>query len=112
MNFDNLIDLHGSSITLRTVTLSEIEAVYGTQSESYADSTVKAIMGIATEDNRLVRQGIIKAGDFIAYLKSGQAIKEGDMIVLASIDYEVIKYEKMYYQGNVAYIMATLKKKL
>lgn len=111
MNFDNLIERLGSAVALKTVTLTSIESIYGTQSESYAESSIKAVFTIPKIDDVLLREGILKIGDMYAYIKTTLAIKEGDRIYWNSSDWEVVNIQKMPYQAETAYLKVGISRR-
>ena len=79
MNVDNFITVHGSSVTLKTVTLVEEDSVYGTQTESYANSSIVVLVQRPRENDALVTQGILGSGDMIGYFKTTDTVKEGEL---------------------------------
>lgn len=106
MNFDNLIDKMGTSVTLKTVTLPTVNT---TAAETYVDSTIVVVFS-ALNATRKVQDAIIDTGDMAAYLKSGQAIKERDILVYNSENWEVTAVNVKIYDDATVYKKVILKK--
>ena len=114
MNLDSFIEAHGSSVTLKTVTLADEDTTYGTKSESVSTSTIKVIFGgrarAPKEDDILTRQGIQETGEQKAYFKTTESIKEGDYITWNSSDWMIVAISKWELAGTTWYQRAGLKK--
>ncbi len=106
MNFDNLIDTHGTSTTLKTITLNSANA---TAAETYVDSTITVMFSDLNKFLK-IQDAIIGTGDMVAYLKSDQAVKERDILVYNSQNWEVTAVDVKIYKSDTAYKKATLKK--
>lgn len=113
MNFDNLINHVGSTVTHKTVTITEADALYGTPDESFATGiSIKVILTAAEDNDRLVKQGILQTGDLKATVKSDLTIAEGDVITISGTDWEVVHITPIQYMSNAIYKTAGLKKRL
>lgn len=106
MNFDNLIERIGTSVTLKTVTLPTLNT---TAAETYVDTTINVIF-TGLNANRKVQDAIIDTGDMGAYLKSGQAVKERDIFVYNTENWEVIAVNVKIYNDDIVYKKVILKK--
>jgi len=111
MTFDNLIEKFGEEVTLKTLVLADEDTTYGTKTESYTSTAIKIVFMGIKEDDLLIRQGILDRGDVYGYIKTSQAIKEGDRIILDSIEWEVVDIRKYRYQGSEAYKKVALSKR-
>ncbi len=106
MNFDNLIERYGTSVTLKTVTLPTVNT---TAVETYVDTTINVIFSDLSA-KRKVQDAIIDTGDIAAYLKSDQAVKERDILVYNTENWEVHAVNVKIYNDATVYKKVILKK--
>lgn len=113
MNINTLLEHIGSTVTYKSVTISEDDALYGTPEESFAAGVnIKTILTAAGTDDKLVKQGILEMGDLKITVKSDCTIKEGDVITINGTDWEVIYVSTTLYLSDTLYKIAGLKKRL
>ena len=106
---DNGLEQFGTTLTLKTVTVTETEDVYGTATHSYANTSILGMIGDPEENDRMLAAGILETGDMVATVKSTQAIKEGDLITYNSEDWEVVKVVVMTYKDETTHKRVGLK---
>lgn len=108
---DQIINEFGISVTVRQVTKSFPDE-YGDASESYSDSTCKALMSILTNDDRDVIEGIYKAGDILFFFQVGDASKilSGALVQHDSVWYTIRRVMKHQLAGLTQAIEARVEK--
>ena len=113
MNVDNFIDHKGTTVTHKTVTITEEDTTYGTPGESFSTAvSIKIIPAIAEENDILVAQGILEIGDLRATVKSDLTIAEGDVININTEEWEVVHVSQMLHLSKTLYKVIGLKKRL
>lgn len=85
--------MYGENVTLRTVTKTYND--YGDATDSNSDQTIKAIVQLLDADDEMIKNGILRVGDAIAFIKYS--------------DYDKIKNEsdkeKQIYHQTVWYVI-------
>ena len=113
MNLDNAIEHVGSTVVHKTLTETADDAIYGTQTEVYdAGTNILAIISQIEKNDILLKQGILAVGDMKAHVKSNQSIKEGDMIVYDSTNWDVVIITTTAYMDTALCRTAGLKRRL
>ena len=95
------IDRYGTSISYHTLSAVADDTQFGTQTLSYADSTIKAIVADLKSGDKFKAPGIIVEGDLRLTVKGAQAAKVRDTFTLNSIIYEVISVTNTYVMGTI-----------
>lgn len=113
MNIDNIIAHVGSTVSHKTVSESVDDPIYGTQTESFSSGTdISAIISPIEENDILLKQGILSVGDMKAHVKSDQDVKEGEIIVYDSVNWDVAIVTTTPYMSATLCKTAGLKRRL
>ena len=102
MSFAKILEKHGVNVTLRQVTTTEEDEIYGTVSESYTEKQTKAIIQDLKEEIKLERQGQVITAEAVAYVDPQLQISEQDYILYNNVLYAIARisytgaYKKLF----------------
>lgn len=110
-DFGKVLQSQGMDVTLRTVSLTTDDDTYGTASESYTESTIKAVVQHAKIDEVLKRFGNVEKVEKVAYLSGDVQISEKDYLVVNSEVFGIYKIDEFEFAGQTIFKKVWLRKK-
>lgn len=101
----------GQDVTIRVVSQDSLNK-WGDATESFVDSTIKAIISMHTREDSDNKEGVFNAGDIVlATSKDNQAlIVNGNRVIVDSEEFEINRVVFHRASGIVYLIEASLEK--
>jgi len=110
MNVNSFIDNFGSDVTLKTRSTTIEDDLYGTVTESFTESTIKAIISFVKKEKKLDKPGEIPDYDAVAYVKSSVSVSPNDAIVYGSDEFRIVEIEEDSFRGEIKFKKLKLKR--
>jgi hypothetical protein len=115
-NMDSFIQQYGTQISYGTVTATDSDVQYGTQTLSYVWANMVAILSRVEKGDKWVQAGILTVGDWVAVIYGSNNAKTRDAIRVGtgsdkSRFYEIVDVENMSFQDVVVCKRLAIKEK-